>query len=43
VSSLGGWIASNRRNPNAIAYTIFIIAALLYPTIVQFSTGGNGD
>jgi branched-chain amino acid transport system permease protein len=43
VSRIGGLIASNRRNPNAIAYTVFILAALLYPTIVQFWTGGNGD
>ncbi len=43
MSALGRWIASNRRNPNAIAYTVFIIAALLYPTIVQFWTGGSGD
>ena len=43
MSAIRGWIGSNRRNPNAIAYTIFIVAALLYPTIVQFWTGGSGD
>ena len=43
MSRVRTWFQDNRRNPNAIAYTVFIIAALLYPTIVQFWTGGNGD
>ena len=43
MSRVRTWFQDNRRNPNAIAYSVFIIAALLYPTIVQFWTGGNGD
>ena len=34
---------NNRRNPNAIAYTVFIVGAIFYPSIVQFLNGGNGD
>jgi ABC-type branched-subunit amino acid transport system permease subunit len=43
VSRIRDFISSNRRNPNAIAYGVFIVAALLYPIVVQFSQGGNGD
>jgi len=34
---------ANSRNPNAIAYAAMLIAALLYPEVAQFITGGNGD
>ncbi|HSP10442.1 MAG TPA: ABC transporter ATP-binding protein [Candidatus Dormibacteraeota bacterium] len=37
------FVRSNARNPNAVAYTIMGLAALFYPTAVQFATGGNGD
>jgi branched-chain amino acid transport system permease protein len=31
------------RSPNAIAYTVMLLGALVYPEVVQFITGGNGD
>ena len=37
------WVRSNSRNPNAVAYASLGVLALLYPMIVQFITGGNGD
>jgi branched-chain amino acid transport system permease protein len=43
VSRVQDFVRSNARNPNAVAYTIMILAALFYPAIVQFVTGGNGD
>ena len=43
MSVVQGWVRSNARNPNAIAYTVFFVAALIYPMFVQFLTGGNGD
>jgi ABC-type branched-subunit amino acid transport system permease subunit len=43
VSAVQGWVRSNARNPNSIAYAVFIVAALVYPMFVQFLTGGNGD
>jgi branched-chain amino acid transport system permease protein len=33
----------NSRNPNAVAYAVMLAAALVYPELVQFITGGNGD
>jgi len=43
VSRAQGFVRSNLRSPNAIAYVVMGVAALLYPTIVQFATNGNGD
>jgi branched-chain amino acid transport system permease protein len=43
MSRLRDLLRENRTNPNAIAYTALIVAALIYPTTVQFVTGGNGD
>ncbi len=43
MTRLRGWIRSNARNPNAIAYAVMALAALCYPAVVQFATGGNGD
>ena len=43
MSRVQDFIRSNARNPNAVAFTIMILAALFYPAIVQFATGGNGD
>ncbi len=31
------------RNPNAIAYFVMAVAALFYPAVVQFASGGSGD
>ncbi len=31
------------RDPNAIAYTVMLLSAILFPLIVQFATNGNGD
>ncbi len=36
-------VRENARNPNAIAYTVMAVAALTFPAIVQFATGGNAD
>jgi branched-chain amino acid transport system permease protein len=36
-------IRENSRNPNAIAYAAMGIAALTFPGIAQFATGGNAD
>ncbi|MGH7764961.1 MAG: branched-chain amino acid ABC transporter permease [Candidatus Dormibacteraceae bacterium] len=43
MSRARAFLRSNARNPNAIAYTIMLLAALLYPAFVQFLTAGNGD
>jgi branched-chain amino acid transport system permease protein len=36
-------IRENSRNPNAIAYAAMAIAALTFPGIAQFATGGSAD
>ncbi len=36
-------VRSNMRNPNAIAYFVMAVAALFYPAVVQFASGGSGD
>ena len=36
-------VRENARNPNAIAYAAMAIAALTFPAIAQFATGGNAD
>jgi branched-chain amino acid transport system permease protein len=36
-------IRENSRNPNAIAYAAMGLAALTFPGIAQFATGGNAD
>jgi branched-chain amino acid transport system permease protein len=36
-------IRENSRNPNAIAYAAMAIAALTFPGIAQFASGGNAD
>ena len=35
--------SENSRNPNAIAYAAMGIAAITFPGIAQFATGGNAD
>ncbi|HYL06995.1 MAG TPA: hypothetical protein VEU76_00490, partial [Candidatus Udaeobacter sp.] len=37
------FLRSNSRSPNAIAYAVMAVFALLFPMTVQFITGGNGD
>ncbi len=36
-------VRSKMRNPNAIAYFVMAVAALFYPAVVQFASGGSGD
>jgi len=36
-------IRENSRNPNAIAYAAMALAALTFPGIAQFATGGSAD
>jgi ABC-type branched-subunit amino acid transport system permease subunit len=43
MSAAGAFFRTRMRSPNAIAYTIMILAALFYPAIVQFATNGSGD
>jgi branched-chain amino acid transport system permease protein len=43
VTRLREVIRENSRNPNAIAYAAMAIAALTFPGIAQFATGGNAD
>ena len=40
---LGDLVRENARNPNAIAYAVMLVFALLFPLVAQFMTGGNGD
>ena len=37
------FVRDNARNPNAIAYTVMAVAAVTFPGIAQFATGGNAD
>jgi branched-chain amino acid transport system permease protein len=37
------FVRENSRNPNAIAYAAIGIAAITFPGIAQFATGGNAD
>ncbi len=43
MTRLRDFIRENSRNPNAIAYAAMGIAALTFPGIAQFATGGNAD
>jgi branched-chain amino acid transport system permease protein len=43
MNRLRDFIRENSRNPNAIAYAAMAIAALTFPGIAQFATGGNAD
>jgi branched-chain amino acid transport system permease protein len=43
MKRLVAYARANTRNPNAVAYAAMLIAALAYPAIVQFASGGNGD
>jgi branched-chain amino acid transport system permease protein len=37
------YVRANMRNPNAIAYTLMFIGAVLFPAVAQFVNAGNGD
>jgi branched-chain amino acid transport system permease protein len=43
MTRLRALIRENSRNPNAIAYAAMGLAALTFPGIAQFATGGNAD
>jgi len=43
MNRLREFIRENSRNPNAIAYTAMALAALTFPGIAQFASGGNAD
>jgi branched-chain amino acid transport system permease protein len=43
MKRLRDFIRENSRNPNAIAYTAMALAALTFPGIAQFASGGNAD
>jgi len=43
MTRLREFIRENSRDPNAIAYAAMAIAALTFPGIAQFATGGNAD
>lgn len=43
MKQLRDYVREHSRNPNAIAYAAMAIAALTFPGIAQFATGGNAD
>ncbi len=43
MSRLAAFVREHSRKPNSIAYAAMLMGALMYPAIVQFVTGGNGD
>ncbi len=43
MTRLRDFVRENSRNPNAIAYAAMGIAAITFPGIAQFATGGNAD
>jgi branched-chain amino acid transport system permease protein len=43
MTRLRDLVRENSRNPNAIAYAAMGLAALTFPGIAQFATGGNAD
>ena len=43
MNRLREFIRENSRNPNAIAYSAMALAALTFPGIAQFASGGNAD
>jgi branched-chain amino acid transport system permease protein len=43
MNRLRDFIRENSRNPNAIAYAAMALAALTFPGIAQFASGGNAD
>lgn len=43
MNGLAAFVREHSRRPNSVAYAAMAAAALAYPGIVQFITGGNGD
>ena len=43
MTTVRNFVRSNVRNPNAIAYFLMAVGALVFPAVVQFATGGSGD
>ena len=43
MTRLREFIRENSRNPNAIAYVAMALAAVTFPAIAQFATGGSAD
>ena len=43
MSRLRDLVRENRTNPNAITYVALVLVGVLYPVVVQFITGGNGN
>ena len=43
MKGLQARLRENARNPNAIAYAAMAIAAVAFPGLAQFATGGNAD
>jgi len=43
MNRLRDFVRENSRNPNAIAYAAMAVAALTFPGIAQFASGGNAD
>src|ERR1700730_4190374 len=43
MTAVRDFLQSNMRNPNAIAYFLMGVGALIYPAVIQFIMGGNGD
>ncbi len=42
-ASAGAFLREKSKDPNAIAYTAMLTAAVLFAPVAQFVTGGNGD
>lgn len=43
MKRLREYVRENARNPNAIAYAVMAVAAVSFPGIAQFVTGGSAD
>src|SRR6202162_1500396 len=43
MKRLRDYVRENSRNPNAIAYAAMAVAAVSFPGIAQFATGGNAN
>ncbi len=43
MKRLREYVSENARNPNAIAYAVMAVAAVSFPGIAQFVTGGSAD
>jgi len=43
MRGIRAYVREHARDPNFIAYAAMGIGALIFPAVVQFATGGNGD